>query len=219
MNLLAIETSTTACSVGLAFNGKSKTLHEVKAREHTQLLLPMIRELTADIDLRSLDAVALGNGPGSFIGMRIGAAVAQGIAYGASLPIIPVSSLAAVAAGAFASSDADKVVVLQDARMSEVYAGCFQRGPDDLPEPLAEESILPVAALDLPVDRFAAAGDGWNRYPDLAEAVAGLISEVLPVRWPHAGEILRLAAVAGTAVAPQALEPAYLRSRVASPPA
>ena len=101
MNLLAIDTSSLACSVALRAGDALIERHEEQAREHTRLLTPMIMEVLAEsgMNLPQLDAIVLGNGPGSFIGMRIAASVAQGLAHGAGLSIVPVSSLAAVAAG------------------------------------------------------------------------------------------------------------------------
>ena len=130
MNLLAIDTSSVACSVALQHEGKVSERHEEQAREHTRLLVPMIRELLQEssVELTDLDAIVLGNGPGSFIGMRIAASVAQGLAFGSGLNIVPVSSLAAIAAQVFREHDADEVVVTQDAHMSEVYLGIFRRG-------------------------------------------------------------------------------------------
>ncbi len=135
MNLLAIDTSSPACSVALQAGGDVSDRHEERDREHTRLLTPMIRDLLAEagLSMPQLDAIVLGNGPGSFIGMRIAASVAQGLAHGAGIDIVPVSSLAAVAAEVFSASDADEVIVAQDAHMNEVYLGAFRRGADNLP--------------------------------------------------------------------------------------
>ena len=132
MKLLAIDTSSLACSVALLAGDSVFERHEEQAREHTRLLLPMIEDVLAEGGLvpGDLDAVVLGNGPGSFIGMRIAASVAQGIAHGAGLDIVPVSSLAAVAAQVFEMTEAKEVVVAQDAHMNEVYLGAFRRGSD-----------------------------------------------------------------------------------------
>jgi tRNA threonylcarbamoyladenosine biosynthesis protein TsaB len=140
---LAIDTSSLACTVALRTGDTLIERHEEKPREHTQLLMPMIRDvlLEADVALTDLDAIVLGNGPGSFIGMRIAASVAQGLAFGAGLKIIPVSSLAAVAAEVFDQSDTDRVAVAQDAHMNEVYLGLYARGEDDLPQPMGSERL------------------------------------------------------------------------------
>ena len=107
MKLLAIETSSLACSVALQVDEDIQERHVVEAKAHTRILLPMINTLLGDAGLivSDLDALVLGNGPGSFIGMRIGASVAQGLAFAAGLNIIPISSLAAVAAEVFVGAD------------------------------------------------------------------------------------------------------------------
>lgn len=228
MKLLAIDTSSLACSVALQAAGRISERHEELAREHTRLLTPMIRELLAAADLtpQQLDAIVLGNGPGSFIGMRIAASVAQGLAHGANLKIVPISSLAAVAAQVFAESVAGEVVVAQDAHMNEVYLGAFGRGIGDIPVPLFPERLqaqTPIDDLEVPVTAGrAAAGCGWDRYPELAVANDELFDLRSDVMFPRARYLLALgeAGIAsGAAILPQDLMPAYLRSKVASAPA
>ena len=137
MKLLAIETSSLACSVALQVDEDIQEKHVVEAKAHTRILLPMINTLLGDAGLivSDLDALVLGNGPGSFIGMRIGASVAQGLAFAAGLNIIPVSSLAAVAAEVFLGHDETHVAIAQDARMNQIYLGCFERDEAGLPVP------------------------------------------------------------------------------------
>ncbi len=113
MNLLALDTSSNACSVALRTGDKVAVSHVVKPREHTVILIPMIESILRDarISTDDLDGIVLGNGPGSFIGMRIAASVAQGIAFGSGLKIVPVSSLATIAAETFSTHDATRVLV------------------------------------------------------------------------------------------------------------
>ena len=141
MRLLALDTSSLACSVALQFDEELVARHEEQAREHTKLLVPMIRSVLDDIGTRlaDLDAIVLGNGPGSFIGMRIAASVAQGLAFGAGLGIVPVSSLAAVAAEVLNRGDADEVAVAQDAHMNEVYLGIYRHGEGGMPVDVIDE--------------------------------------------------------------------------------
>ena len=228
MNLLAIDTSSLACSVALQAGDRVAERHEEQARKHTRLLTPMIREVLAEAAMTAeqLDAVVLGTGPGSFIGMRIAASVAQGLAHGADVNIVPVSSLAAVAAQVFAESDADEVLVTQDAHMNEVYLGAFRRAATGLPEPLFAERLQAQTRIDDLDDgaapRRVTAGFGWQRYPDLAAVNEGLFSAQSNVIHPRARFLLALgeAAIAdGAAIRPQDLVPAYLRSKVASTPA
>ncbi len=228
MKLLAIDTSSLACSVALSAGGEIHERHEEQAREHTRLLTPMIRDVLADAGLAmtQLDAIVLGNGPGSFIGMRIAASVAQGLAHGAGLDIVPVSSLAAVAAQVLEDSDADEVVVAQDAHMSEVYLGAFRRGEGNEPVAMFPERLQTQTLIEeleqASADKRAAAGFGWERYPGLASANSTVIGQVSAVLHPCARYLLSLgesALARGAALNPQDLVPAYLRSKVAQKPA
>lgn len=225
MNLLAVDTSTTACSVALRYRERVFERHAVQAREHTQLLVPMIRDVLAEggVALANLDAIVLGNGPGSFIGMRISASLVQGLAFGAQLRLVPVSSLAAIAAEAFLDSDVENLLVTQDAHMNEVYLERFTR--DERGQPVSEgEAVLQTIgcfSVPGPVRRWHGAGDGWNRYPDLLR-LNEWISELLPPEFPRARFLLdpgEAAFVAGKDVEPGQLVPAYVRSRVAAEPA
>lgn len=227
MKLLALDTSTTACTAALAAGDAVIERHEIREREHTRILIPMLRELMAEsgLEFRDLDAIVLGNGPGSFIGMRIAASAVQGIAYAADLPVVPVSSLAALALRAFADSDARHAAVAQDARMAQVYLGLFRRGADDLPEALAAERLhgqARVAELEAPgVGEVVALGGGWQRYPALAAANEGLVTVHPDYRYPRATDLLKLGADAyrrGASIRADAVSPAYLRTEVAAPP-
>ena len=226
MKLLALDTSTVACSAALAFGEEVLERHEVRPKEHTRLLVPMLRELLGEAGLApaDLDALVLGNGPGSFIGLRIGASVAQGICYAAGVKLVPVSSLAAVAAEAFQSSSAGRVLVAQDAHMQEVYLGAYRRDEDGLP--LAEgDAVLQAVAAAAGLsgvsagERWHAAGDGWRQHPELLAANEGRLAGVVDVSWPRARYLLALgrrACQAGGAIEPAALVPEYVRERVAA---
>ena len=222
-----MDTSSLACSVAVQSGEAVIERHEEQPREHTRLLVPMIREVLGEAGLAvaALDAIVLGNGPGSFIGMRIAASVAQGLAHGAGIGIVPVSSLAAVAAEVFASSAAAEVVVTQDAHMNEVYLGTFGRGDRSLPEALFAERLCGQVIIDeLNEDRASsriAAGAGWQRYPALLATNDALIGNMSSVLYPRARYLLPLGAAAlaaGATIAPQDLVPAYLRARVAARP-
>jgi tRNA threonylcarbamoyladenosine biosynthesis protein TsaB len=221
---LAIDTSSVACTVALKFDDLLIERHEEQAREHTRLLMPMIRETIgeAGVSLSELDAIVLGNGPGSFIGMRIAASVAQGLAHGSGLKIIPVSSLAAVAAEVLLLGDAQTVAVAQDAHMNEVYLGLYSRGQDDLPSPISAERLHGIGEIaelkEQDAGKAVAAGHGWIRYPEQIAANSEHLQKAPSVLYPRAKYLLRLSE-SQPAIRPMHIEPAYLRQKVAEKPA
>lgn len=222
MKLLAIDTSSVACTIAVSADDVLIERHAEQPREHTRLLMPMIREAMQEsgLALTDLDAIVLGNGPGSFIGMRIAASVSQGLAHGAGLDIIPVSSLAAVAAEVFDTSDTELVAVAQDAHMSEVYLGLFARGAANIPQPIGSEYLqgqCVIEGFSSGDQAFTVAGRGWERYPELAVINAQWIGEQSAVLYPRAAWLLALADSA-TAIDPKDIQPAYLRQKVAERP-
>ena len=223
MKLLALDTSSDACTVAAEVDGALYEDHVVGAREHTKILMPMINRVLRDagIELADLDAIVLGNGPGSFIGMRIGASVAQGLAYGSDKPIVPVSSLAAVAAEAFDESpDAATVIVTQDALMNQVYAGAFEAENGGVVA-CGDERIVDCDHEFDDAASFAPAGGGWLRYPQLTGANAARLTGDPLSSLPRASYLLALGAAglaAGKTVEPAGLELAYLRAKVAEIP-
>ena len=122
MKILAVDTATEACSAALYINGDIQERFEIAPREHTRLLLPMVDSLMAEAGIRpqQLDAIAFGCGPGSFTGVRIAAGVMQGIAYGADLPVVPVSTLAAISQSCLQKTAHDTIFTAVDARMNEI---------------------------------------------------------------------------------------------------
>ncbi len=223
MNLLALDTSSLACSVAFSDGSQLVERHEEQEREHTRLLVPMIREVLADagVEPAHLDAIVLGNGPGSFIGVRIAASVAQGLAYGAGAGIIPVSSMLAVAREAAAGSGSVEIVVTQDAHMNEVYLGVYRSDDDGVVVPVIDERLHdqgPIAEIagDSGVRRVAA-GYGWQRYPALKATNMAHIDGFADTLYPRAKHLLR-AAENQPAIAPEDVVPAYLRQKVATKP-
>jgi tRNA threonylcarbamoyladenosine biosynthesis protein TsaB len=220
---LALDTSSLACTVALSVGGKVYERHEEQAREHTRLLMPMIREVLdeAGVSLAELDAIVLGNGPGSFIGLRIAASVAQGLAYGAGLKIIPVSSLAAVAAELMDTSDRNIVAVAQDAHLQEVYLGLYERGADGLPRAICDERLQGEAVIKelSQGDRHStlAAGQGWQRYPRLFALNEQWLNGQPAVHFPRARYLLSLSNLSA-AIEAADVQPAYLRQKVAEKP-
>lgn len=223
MKLLALDTSSVACTVAVQIGSEVTEQHEEQPREHTRLLMPMIRSVLeeADVELSDLDGIVLGNGPGSFIGMRIAASVAQGLAHGASLNIAPVSSMAAIAAEIL-SNRSGRVAVAQDAHMSEVYFGIYEkvdgRLTKNIPERLQPCEAIPELST---MDDCVAAGFGWQRFPVLLEANRAFLQDISDVCYPHGRYLLELGKSAferGEAVAAADVVPAYLRQKVAEKP-
>lgn len=220
MNLLAIETATEACSVALLHGDGLIDRSEMAPRRHAELVLPMAESLLAEagITRKQLDAIAVGRGPGAFTGVRLAISVAQGLALALDIPVVPVSSLAALAMQA-PRNDAATLAVI-DARRHEIYAGAFRFDVNGLVELIGEECV--IAASELPLPEAAAwnvLGSGWNAYGEA-------IRERLPDaprwadghRYPQACDIARLAAplfAAGKAVPPEQALPVYLRDKVA----
>jgi tRNA threonylcarbamoyladenosine biosynthesis protein TsaB len=219
-NLLAIETATEACSAALSVDGRIIERSEIAPRRHAELILPMIESLLAEAGIarERIDAVAVGRGPGAFTGVRLAIAVAQGLALALDIPVVPVSSLAALAQDAPAT-DAPILAVI-DARMGEVYAGTFRRGADGLVEAIGEETVGKADELVLPQSiQWGVVGTGWDAYRDALTARL----PATPVfadgtRYPQAHAIALLAAplfAAGRSVAPEQAQPVYLRDKVA----
>ncbi len=221
MRLLALDTSSLACSVALLSDDAVTERYEEKPREHTRILMPMIKQVLSDAgtSLRDLDAIVLGNGPGSFIGMRIGASVAQGLAHGSGISIIPVSSMAAIATQVFAETSADFAAVAQDAHMQQVYLGLYARGTDDRPDPICDERLQDLSLVPelVAVTGVHTAGAGWQQYPKLLSANTAHLASQSRIQFPRASQLLRLATMEA-AIDPAAVEPAYLRQTVAKKP-
>lgn len=217
MKLLAIDTSTEACSVAVFVDGEVHARHELAPRRHTQLVLPWADELlaAAGVAKSQLDALAVGRGPGAFTGVRLAIALVQGLALALDRPVLPVSTLAALAM----QGEGEDILAAIDARMGEVYLGAFRRDADGLVSPAGPEGLFAPAAAPVP-DRpvhgvgtgFAA--DGGALVARLGDRLLGFDAGALP----RAADLARLAARAfarGEAIAADALEPAYLRDKVA----
>lgn len=179
MNILAFDTSSPACSAALYFesanaDGMTLVKHEHAPMQHTSIILPMIQSLLdqAGLKMPELNAIAFGCGPGSFTGIRIAASIAQGLAYANSLPVIPVSSLAAAAQAAHIKHGWEWLLTAVDARMRQIYWAGYQAKNklvfNVIPEILTEPSAV-QAITDEP---WCAVGDGWRVYRyDLIERI------------------------------------------------
>lgn len=219
MKLLALDSATEACSVALLQDGQLHERYEVIGRGHAERLLPMVDELLSEAALKldALDAIAFGRGPGSFTGLRIAAAVTQGLAAGARLPVLPISNLAAIALAGARMSGMRRILVCMDARMGEVYWAAFEcEGAQT--RAVTEEAVAAPAIVTPPgIETWFGAGHGFAAYPALADRLRGRLSGLAADLLPHAADIARIAAgdfAAGRRLnASQAL-PVYLRNEV-----
>uniref|UniRef100_A0A486XSS4 tRNA threonylcarbamoyladenosine biosynthesis protein TsaB n=1 Tax=Rheinheimera sp. BAL341 TaxID=1708203 RepID=A0A486XSS4_9GAMM len=219
LKLLALDTSTEACSVALQTGTEILTLDEVCPQQHSKRILPMVQQLLSQtgISLNQLDGIVFGRGPGSFTGVRIGVGVTQGLAFGADVPVYGVSTLAAMAQAAQRLYAAKQVIAGIDARMAEVYIGSFilQNG---LMQPLSSEvAIKPqdISGFDLSGEVHAV-GTGWQTYAEvlLQKQPAVIADDIL---YPSAQDMLTLALpafAAGQFIAAELAEPVYVRDDV-----
>ncbi|HEY2340083.1 MAG TPA: tRNA (adenosine(37)-N6)-threonylcarbamoyltransferase complex dimerization subunit type 1 TsaB [Steroidobacteraceae bacterium] len=231
MRILGIDTATESCSAALLLEG-GRLLQRAQRleRAHAQVILPMVDELLAegDVPLRTLEAIAFGRGPGAFTGVRLAATVAQGLAFGAGVPVVPVSDLRALAQRALDEDRAlARVLVCTDARMREVYWACFERSSDAFAGPCGEERVSAPADVRLPsawepagkgAGGLAGVGSGFAAYPELCREFP--FDVVMQGLLPRAAEIVRLAVPeveAGRVLPPEQALPVYLRDDVARP--
>lgn len=220
--LLALDTATEACSVALLHDGKVLSHYEVIPRLHAQRLLPMIKTLMAEagIAMSALDAIAFGRGPGAFTGVRIAIGVVQGLAFALERPVLPVSNLAVLAQRAWREHGVSQVASAIDARMDEVYWGCYHETVGEM-RLLGDEAVMAPELATLPAQasgQWFGAGTGWGYAERIPVSLAGHDAAMLP----HAQDLLTLATFAwhrGEALPADDAQPVYLRDKVATPKA
>lgn len=219
MRLLALDSSTEACSAALLVGDRLIGRTEEPAGAQAERLLELIDTVLAEAGVRpaALDAIAVGIGPGAFTGVRLGVAVAQGLAFGAGVPVVPIVTLEALAWRGVAGG---AVLACLDARMAEVYWGCYRGDPRRGVAPLGEPRVGPVESVrpESPVPRRGI-GRGFAAYPRLAALVGVEVAESDARALPDARDLARLGALraaAGEAIDPAALEPLYVRDKVAA---
>jgi len=220
--LLALDTATEACSVALLHDGKVSSHYEVIPRLHAQKLLPMIQQLLADAGttLAAVDAIAFGRGPGAFTGVRIAIGVVQGLAFALERPVLPVSNLAVLAQRALREQGVSQVAAAIDARMDEVYWGCYQETAGEM-RLIGSEAVLSPERAALPAGasgEWFGAGTGWGYAERIGVKLCAQDASLLP----HAADLLTLATFAwqrGEAIAADLAQPVYLRDNVATPKA
>lgn len=231
--ILAVDTSTEACSVALGVADETLFRYEVEPRKHTELALPMIQAVLADagITLQAIDAVAFVRGPGAFTGLRIAAGIVQGLAFGLNRPVISLSSLAVMAHRAYREQGLQSVHAAIDARMGEVYWGSYRVsgwGNADLvgrevvcaPMQVVDAAGLPEAlratAVEPTHDAWAGCGTGWIHEAVLQSQLAN-VRAVWVDCFPHGTDVIALARTAwhrGEAVSAEFAQPIYLRDNV-----
>jgi len=218
MKLLAFETATEACSVALYLDGEIIERHEVAPRLHAEYALPWAEALLAEAGIKrsQLDLIAISRGPGAFTGVRLAIAIAQGIALALDKPVVAVSTLQVIAA----QSTENRILSAIDARMGEVYVGAFERHGDELVA-VSTEIVCAPQAVTLPDDAggWHAVGTGFGAVEGaLASHLGNQLASIDASVLPHAADVARLAVAAyarGEAVAPERIEPAYVRNNVA----
>ncbi|MBM3203092.1 tRNA (adenosine(37)-N6)-threonylcarbamoyltransferase complex dimerization subunit type 1 TsaB [Candidatus Woesearchaeota archaeon] len=233
MNILALETATEACSAALWLQAGSDCLerYEYAPRAHNLHILPMLDSLLAEAGMgfSQLDAIAFGCGPGSFTGVRMAAGVAQGLAFGADLPVIPVSTLATMAWQVYRETAHPLAYPCIDARMGEVYWAAYRCSATGVPLiPLVAEQVIPAGRVSLPEPQDANDQQGWGigsgyaTYGQcLSERLGNRLIGTMPDRFPTAGCIARLAAILArpeTLLPAELALPVYLRDDVAQKP-
>ena len=222
MKILAIETATEACSAALLIDDEIDLRYEIKPRGHSELILGMMDQLLAEAGLKAnqLDAMAFGRGPGSFTGVRIATGVIQGAAFAADVPVVPVSTLAALAQRAYREKGEPNLLPAYDARMGELYWAAYRVGDNELVKQVLPEQVASAEQVRLPLDQeWYGVGSGWGCYgarlgERLGDALLGYKAEV----YCSARDVVRLAAEdfrAGLAVPPEQALPVYLRNEVA----
>lgn len=217
MKILAFDTSTEHCSLALFLDGTVTARDAHAGQRHSELLLPMVQDLLAQgmVRFSDLNGIAFGAGPGSFTGLRIACGVAQGLAFGAGLPVLGVCTLEALAE----ATHSERVIACLDARMGEIYHGAYERHEGDW-SALREPSLcLPQDAPQVPGDGWTGCGSGFDLHDDALRArYDGRLGRVDRGMLPHAREMARLAAMRfarGEGVDPAQAAPLYVRNKVA----
>jgi tRNA threonylcarbamoyladenosine biosynthesis protein TsaB len=217
MKLLALDTSTEYLSLCLWQDSAMLSRELLAGQKHSQLILPMLGEMLAEagLTLPELDCIAFGAGPGSFTGLRIGCGVAQGLAFGANLPVVGVSTLLALAQ----QTDAERVIACLDARMGEVYHAAYIRSGAAWQIACEPGLYKPQGVPAIEGDAWFGIGSGWATYGDILNArYAGQVDTSNGQAFPHARDIATLTAVefaAGKAVPAAEAAPIYIRNKVA----
>jgi tRNA threonylcarbamoyladenosine biosynthesis protein TsaB len=220
MRIIALDASTELCSAALGDGAAWKERAERAGQRHSELLLPMVRELLAEerIGLSEIDGIAFGAGPGSFTGLRIACGVAQGLAFAAGLPVVGVPTLEAMAEAARARYGATRVMAALDARMHEIYVAAYEHDGARWRAVVEPTAVDPEGAPLPPGRDWAGVGVGFAAYPSLGERLASVLGRRDETIAPDAVTVGTLALprfAAGEGVHSRDAAPLYLRHRVA----
>lgn len=222
MKILAIDTSTEACSAALYMDGELIERYLVAPRKHIELLKPMVDEVLkeAEVDINDLTGLAFGAGPGSFAGLRVACAFIQGMGSALEIPVVPVSTLKAMAQQVLDTHADRTVLVMLDAKMKEVYWGVYRLEDKEvvtvLPEQVTKIDEIPNFAGIVGLANIIGAGDGWNVTPNWIEALKPEFIEKNV--YPRAGDIALLSIddfENGMALDADQVSPIYLRNNIA----
>lgn len=215
--ILAIETSTELCSVAITSSNEVIFEEEHTGAQSSTRILPMVQNVLAkaDTSLQSLSAIAFGAGPGSFTGIRTACALAQGLAFGADLPIIPVDTLLACAERAYQETGFQKILVTLDARMGEIYWGEYFFDKQAW-QVLTPPGVSKPAAIHAQQMDYCVVGNACALFPDAQ--FKRLAENSQPTITPRADYIANLAHHAldhGQALQAAQARPIYIRNKVA----
>lgn len=218
MKILALETSTEFCSVALNLDGEIFDKEALAGRCHSEILLPMAREILAEAELtlQQIDGIAFGSGPGSFTGLRIACGIAQGLAYASNLPVTGISTLEALAQ----KTGKQKVIVALDARMGEIYHAAYQKLINHDWKIISPPALCsPQQAPSVPGNEWYGCGSGFDVYhSELTALYRDNIQQIHYELHPHAKEIAQLALRKfsdGSSTDPAHAAPVYIRNKVA----
>ena len=216
--ILAIDTSTDACSAALLVEHKISDRFMVAPKQHTNLILSMVNDLLfeAQLNLNQLDAIAFGSGPGSFTGVRLAASIAQGFAFAANLPVIKVSTLRALAQEVFVEFKFPKVLVVQDARMEEVYCGEYHVDNKEIMQEIRPDRLIkPSEVAKICMDGFVGVGSGFEVYRDIFSRHCNIkVIDRKYVQVKYVAQIAEFNFAQGIMVRDEEALPIYLREKV-----
>jgi len=221
MKILALDTSTEVCSVALKVEHQIFTTYDDSGVKNTDIILPMINQLIqqAGIKQSELDLITFARGPGGFTGVRVATGVAQGIAFGLDIPVVPVSTLAMLALRAYKQTEKKHIYVINDARMKEVYVGCFELNANDSWTMLVDEAVIKPDVINMPEKEGLIVGSGWDVYQDVLSPLIDQSKWSINTKLkPHAEDLLEVAEhlhTQGQSVAAEDALPVYLRNNVA----